>query len=398
MDNKNDDLNEDLNDNWDKPIESFDDMGLKDTLLRGIYGYGYENPSSIQQKAILPIIMGKDVIAQSQSGTGKNSCFAISALQIIDEKLKECQVIVVSPTRELANQTKTVVDGLSTYMNISTHSCIGGTLVKDDIKCLENGTQFVIGTPGRLHDLINRRKLRMNTIKIFILDEADEMLSIGFKEQIYEIFKFLNADAQIAIFSATMPQEVLDVTTHFMKNPVQILVKKDELTLEGIRQFYIAIENEQSKFDTLLDIYDTLTISQAIIYCSSKKKVDWLTEKLTENNHIVSSMHGDMEQNERDNVMKNFRSGVSRILITTDLLARGIDIQQVSLVINYDLPSNRENYIHRIGRSGRFGRKGIAINLLTESDIQCMLDIEQFYHTNIEEMPMDISNIVSNLN
>merc|ERR1719424_2373394 len=231
-------------------------------------------------------------------------------------------------------------------------------------------------------------------MKQFFLDEADEMLSRGFKEQIYDIFKFLPEQVQVCLFSATMPLEVLEVTSSFMRDPVRILVKKDELTLEGIKQFYIAVEKEEWKLDTLCDLYETLTITQAIIYCNTRRKVDWLTEKMQERDFVVSAMHGDMDQRERDLIMREFRSGSSRVLITTDLLARGIDVQQVSLVFNYDIPTNRENYIHRIGRSGRFGRKGVAINFVTSSDVRYLRDIEQFYQTQIEEMPMDVADLL----
>ena len=191
-----------------------------------------------------------------------------------------------------------------------------------------------------------------------------------------------------------MPLEVLEVTKKFMRDPIRILVKKEELTLEGIKQFYISVEREEWKLDTLCDLYETLTITQAVIFANTRRKVDWLTEKMHEREFTVSSMHGDMSQQERDVIMREFRTGSSRVLITTDLLARGIDVQQVSLVINYDLPTNRENYIHRIGRGGRFGRKGVAINFLTAEDQRTLQDIEQFYNTQIEEMPMNVADLI----
>ena len=197
----------------------------------------------------------------------------------------------------------------------------------------------------------------------------------------------------MVLLSATMPQDVLEVTTKFMRDPVRILVKKAELTLEGIKQFYIAVEKEDWKLDTLSDLYETVTITQAVIFCNTRRKVDWLTDKLTARDFTVSAMHGDMDQGQRDLIMKEFRSGSSRVLIATDLLARGIDVQQVSLVINYDLPANRENYIHRIGRGGRFGRKGVAINFVTADDVRMMREIEQFYSTQIEEMPMNVAGL-----
>jgi len=187
---------------------------------------------------------------------------------------------------------------------------------------------------------------------------------------------------------------VLAVTKKFMRDPVRILVKRDELTLEGIKQFYIGVEKEEWKFETLTDLYETVTITQAVIFCNTRRKVDWLTEQLHSQEFTVSAMHGDMDQQQREVIMREFRSGSSRVLITTDLLARGIDVQQVSLVINYDMPANRENYIHRIGRGGRFGRKGVAINFVTEDDVRMLRDIEQFYNTHIEEMPMNVADLI----
>jgi translation initiation factor 4A len=279
-------------------------------------------------------------------------------------------------------------------MKARVHACVGGTAVRDDIRTLQECVHIVVGTPGRVFDMINRRSLRMDYVTLFVLDEADEMLSRGFKDQIYSVFQFLPDKVQVALFSATMPSDVLDVTERFMRNPIRILVKRDELTLEGIKQFFVAVEREEWKLGTLCDLYESLTITQAIIYCNTRRKVDWLTEKMQEKDFTVSAMHGDMDQRERDLIMREFRSGTSRVLITTDLLARGIDVQQVSLVINYDLPTNRENYIHRIGRSGRFGRKGVAINFITQSDIRYLRDIESFYHTEIEEMPSDVAELL----
>jgi len=384
----------DIDTNWDEAIESFDGMELSEELLRGIYAYGFEKPSAIQQRAIKPTILGRDLIAQAQSGTGKTATFAIGTLGKLDSKLRECQSLILAPTRELAQQIQKVVIALGDYMEVQVHACVGGTAVRDDIRVLQGGVHIVVGTPGRVFDMINRRALRLDSIKQFMLDEADEMLSRGFKDQIYDIFKFLPETVQVCLFSATMPLDVLEVTQRFMRDPVRILVKKDELTLEGIKQFYIAVDREEWKLDTLCDLYETLTITQAIIYCNTRRKVDWLQEQMQERDFTVSCMHGDMDQRERDIIMREFRSGSSRVLITTDLLARGIDVQQVSLVINFDLPTNRENYIHRIGRSGRFGRKGVAINFLTEGDVRYLRDIEQFYNTEITEMPMNVADLI----
>jgi translation initiation factor 4A len=357
--------------------------------------FSFERPSAIQQRAIVPVLKGHDVIAQAQSGTGKTATFSISVLQSIDVSKRECQALILAPTRELAQQIQKVVSALSEYMQIICHACVGGTNTRDEMKILEAGVHVIVGTPGRVYDMIhNRRALRVDSLKMFVLDEADEMLSRGFQEQIYEIFQLLPEAVQVVLLSATMPQDVLEVTQKFMRDPVRILVKRDELTLEGIRQFMVMVERDDWKFDTLCDLYDTVTITQAVIFCNSRRKVDWLTERLRAKEFTVSAMHGEMEQQEREMIMKEFRSGSSRVLITTDLLARGIDVQQVSLVINYDLPSNKENYIHRIGRGGRFGRKGVAINFVTTEDQRMLREIEQFYNTQIEEMPLNIADLL----
>ncbi|KAG6891092.1 hypothetical protein C0995_014182 [Termitomyces sp. Mi166 len=366
-------------------------MDLKPELLRGIYAYGFERPSAIQQRAIVPVVKGHDVIAQAQSGTGKTATFSVSILQRLDSNYKGTQALILAPTRELALQIHKVVVALGDYMNVSSLACVGGTAVREDIARLQSGVQVVVGTPGRAFDMIKRGALKTDGIKIMCLDEADEMLSQGFKDQIYEVFQLLPGDTQVALFSATMPAEVLEVSKKFMRDPVRILVKRDELTLEGIKQFYIAVEKEEWKLDTLCDLYETITITQAVIFCNTRRKVDLLTDQMLSREFTVSAMHGDMEQKQREVLMKEFRTGSTRVLITTDLLARGIDVQQVSLVINYDLPTNRENYIHRIGRGGRFGRKGVAINFVTTNDVAMLRDIEQFYNTQIDEMPLNVA-------
>ncbi|OLL22890.1 ATP-dependent RNA helicase fal1 [Neolecta irregularis DAH-3] len=373
---------------------TFEDMKLKEDLLRGIYSYGFEAPSAVQSRAIAQITKGRDVIAQAQSGTGKTATFSISILQSIDTGVRETQALILSPTRELAVQTQNVILALGDFLNVQCHACIGGTNVGEDIRKLDHGQHIVSGTPGRVADMIRRRNLRTRNIKMLVLDEADELLNRGFKEQIYDVYRYLPPATQVVVVSATLPYDVLSLTQKFMTDPIRILVKRDELTLEGLKQYFIAVEKEEWKFDTLCDLYDTLTITQAVIFCNTKRKVDWLTEKMREANFTVASMHGEMPQKERDTIMQDFRQGNSRVLITTDVWARGIDVQQVSLVINYDLPPNRENYIHRIGRSGRFGRKGVAINFVTAEDVRILRDIEQYYSTQIDEMPMNVADLI----
>jgi len=375
-------------------IDNFDNMNLKQELLRGIYSYGFEKPSTIQQKAIAPTTKGRDIIAQAQSGTGKTATFSIGVLNQIDVSKREVQALLLAPTRELAAQIQKVVDALGDYMGVKSYAAIGGNAVRDDVTVLRDGVHVIVGTPGRVLDLMSRRAFNPASIKTFVLDEADEMLSRGFKDQIYDVFQALPNNVQVGLFSATMPPEALEITEKFMNKPVRILVKQDEVTLEGIRQFYINCEREQWKLDTLCDLYDTLNIAQAVIFANTRKKVDWLTDQLRARDFTVSATHGDIDQETRNVILSEFRTGSSRILITTDLLARGIDVHGVSLVINYDLPRNFEKYIHRIGRSGRFGRKGVAINLISNDDVQQMREIERYYNTKIEEMPAHIADLL----
>lgn len=369
---------------------TFESMNLKPELLKGIYGYGFESPSAIQSRAIMQIITGKDTIAQAQSGTGKTATFSIGMLQVLDNS-KECQALILSPTRELAIQIQSVVKHLSGYMNVQSHACVGGKNVGEDLKKLQRGQQVISGTPGRVLDILKRRQLNSRNIKMLILDEADELFLKGFKDQIYEIYKHLSSNVQVVIVSATLSREVVEITSKFTTDPVKILVKREEISLQGIKQYYIQCEQEDWKFDTLCDLYDNLTITQAVIFCNTKVKVNWLTEQMKKANFTVVSMHGDMKQDERDVVMNDFRLGNSRVLISTDVWARGIDVQQVSLVINYDLPLDKENYIHRIGRSGRFGRKGVAINLITREDDEEFNELQAFYSIKIKEMPGDLN-------
>jgi translation initiation factor 4A len=373
----------------------FDEMNLKEDLLRGIYCYGFEKPSVIQQKSIVPLSKGYDIIAQSQSGTGKTGSFLIGSLQKINEDLKATQVLILSPTRELSQQIYNVLCKFTINMNnLSKYLLIGGKNLSNDFDELEKCPHIIVGTPGRVYDMFKRCILKPDNINLFILDEADEMLSRGFKDQIYEIFQYISKNCQVALFSATMPNEALDITKKFMNDPLSILVKNEDLTLEGIKQFYIDVDNETLKFDYLCDIYSSLSISQTIIYCNSKRKSDWIREKLLAKGFTVECIHGDMKQKERDDILNSFRSGKHRILLATDIISRGIDIQQVSLVINYDMPKHKETYIHRIGRSGRFGRKGVSINFVTYEDKRNQRAIETFYSTYIEPLPEDFTGIL----
>ena len=377
------------NDNLEK-ITSFDDMDLNDNLLRGIYAFGFVNPSVIQQLSIVPIQKGRDIIAQAQSGTGKTASYLIPSLSLIDKRLHEPQSLILAPTRELAIQIYNNAIGLNTYTKYDIGLLIGGNdhfVNQNGEKTFREDCQLIIGTPGKVFYMMNKHYLRCSNLKIVCLDEADEMLNSCFKDQLYEIFRFIPNSTQVCIFSATITEETLELTTKFMNNPLKILVKNEELTLEGIDQFYINVEEEQFKFEVLADLYRFLSINQTIIYCNSKKKCQQIHHRLEQNNFTVSSIHSDMNQQERNNVIEKFRLGGVRILLATDIIARGIDVQQVSTVINFDLPLKKEIYIHRIGRSGRYGRKGMAINFVTKNDFSYLKQIESFYATSIEPFP-----------
>lgn len=375
-----------------KTIETWEELDATPNLLRGIYAYGFEKPSPIQRKAICPIFDGKDVIAQAQSGTGKTGCFTIGVLERINTSLQQPQALILSPTRELSQQTKHVIDSIGKlYKNLRTQLLIGGTSTETDIQNLQkNPPHVIIGCPGRVHDMLRRKKLRTNHFKLIVLDEADEMLSQGFKEQVYNIFQFLSKDIQVALFSATMPESLNTLTSKFMRDPIKILVQTEQLTLEGITQYYIALENDDQKYDTLKDLYGTFSLSQCIIYCNSVKRVQDLYEAMTADNFPVCQIHSNMEKDEREKNFRAFSSGNMRVLISSNVTARGIDVQQVSTVINFDIPKCIHTYLHRIGRSGRWGRKGMGINFVTRRDSKNMREIEQYYHTNILELPETI--------
>jgi translation initiation factor 4A len=374
---------------------SFDELNINENLLRGIYGYGFEKPSVIQNKAIPVLVSGKDLIAQAQSGTGKTGAFSIGCLCNIDVKLKQTQAIVLSPTRELAEQTFNVMKELASYTDISFCRVVGGTRVSECVDDLRKDPQVIVGTPGRIIDMLQKRHIYTDKLKMVVIDEADEMLSQGFQEMIYTIFTGIPKETQVALFSATFPDELLEITNKFMNSPERILVKKEQLTLEGISQFYINVKHNNWKYDVLTDIYNTINIAQCIIYINSKNMLNQVYKCLLEDDFPVGMIHGSLMTDERESIMNKFRQGEIRILLSTDLLSRGIDIQQLSLVINYDLPIQKETYIHRIGRSGRYGRKGVAINFVTERDLQELNDLKSFYNTNIEEMPQNIGDIIS---
>ena len=371
---------------------SFEDLDINDDLLRGIYSYGFEKPSKIQYKSLPIFGSGKDMIAQSQSGTGKTGAFSIGILNNIDIKMKKTQYIVLTPTHELAKQIYSVIENLGARMDISICKVIGKTNINDSIRELSRDPQIIVATPGRLFDMISKKHIFTDNIKTLIIDEADEMLSSGFMEVLQNIIRCVPTTSQMCLFSATMPKEIIDLTENFMNNPEKLLINRDELTLEGIKQFYIDLKQYNWKFDVLYDIYETINVTQSIIYVNSKNVLNNLYDRLSRDEFPVSYIHGDMQTSEREKNLNDFKNGTTRIMLSTDLLSRGIDIQQLSLVINFDLPRNKETYIHRIGRSGRYGRKGTAINFVTSEDIDHMNEIQKFYNTKIDEMPQNLAD------
>jgi translation initiation factor 4A len=389
------DSSSDLENYYDE-INNWDDLDINKDLLRGIYAYGFEKPSPIQKKAIKPMMEKRDLIAQAQSGTGKTGTFSIGALSLVEVNDKTTQVLILSPTRELSKQTASVITSIGTMMNgLTVQTIVGGTSINDDSYTLKNNTPHVItGCPGRIYDMIRRGHIHSKTIKLVILDEADEMLSSGFKEQVYNIFQYFTNDIQVALFSATLPDYIYNITNKFMRNPVKISVKTEQLTLEGISQYYVAIEDDRQKYATLKDLYSVISMSQCIIYCNSVKRVADLYDAMVEDGFPVCRIHSGMEKVERNAAFSEFRTGKYRVLISSNVTSRGIDIQQVSVVINFDVPKCVHNYLHRIGRSGRWGRKGIGINLITRRDVTIMKDIEAHYSCQISELPADFDTLL----
>jgi len=390
----------------DSDIKEWDQLDIDENILRGIYGMGFERPSIIQQKAIIPIILKKDLIAQAQSGTGKTAAFSIGALSAVNMNEKTTQVLILSPTKELTMQTATVVKRLGQMMHgLNVQSLYGGVqseitttptnpFFNNNSNSNNNVPHIICGCPGKVYDWMKRNKIMIDTIKLIIMDEADELLSFGFDDQIYNIFKKLNSDVQVALFSATLPTSVQKTIKKIMRNPISICVNPEQLTLDGIAQYYIAVEDDRQKYTTLKNLYSGISMSQCIIYCNSVKRVSDLYDAMKEDEFPVSKMHSNMDKVERENAFLEFKSGKSRVLISSNVTARGIDIQQVSVVINFDIPNDVCTYLHRIGRSGRWGRKGVSINLITRRDVVKMKEIETYYACDIKQMPvnMDFGN------
>ncbi|OHS99811.1 ATP-dependent RNA helicase eIF4A [Tritrichomonas foetus] len=385
--------------NWDERVDDFDQMDLKPELLHDVFSYGFKHPSEIQALAIKPIELGRNVIAQAQSGTGKTGAFSIGILQNIDLSEQSTQALVLAPTRELADQIYTFFAEIGARMvGLNIVIFKGGVSEQENQQQAQQLPHIVIATPGRALSLIQKGFLRCENLRLICLDEADALLDEGFVAQVQEIFSFLNPGIQILLFSATIPAEIFGLMEQFMTDPVKILVKAEKLTLEGIRQFYVNVNNTDFKFPTLLDIYGQLSIQKAVIFANKKETVDYLQKQFEAENFDVSAIHGGLEQSERERIMQQFRVGNARVLVATDLIGRGIDVQQITLVINFEAPPTRELYLHRIGRSGRYGRKGVAINICDVSEMTQMHDIMQFYRTKIDELPSDFAEILKEAN
>ncbi len=370
---------------------TFEDYNLPFNLLRGISSNGFEFPSPIQEKTIPILLEGKDLIAQAHSGAGKSLAFIIGSLFKINPQVSKCQSVILSPTRELAEQTYMVAQQVGQYMNIKIALCMGGTNVNDSIASLKQA-HMVVATTGRLLNMLKRGIIDIADLKILVIDEADEMLKDkerGFLDDLRHMFQnYIGQNTQVVLFSATYPPDLKDITNRFMRDPEEILVPAEELTLSGLQQFYVNVGEERYKFEVLCDLYRTIQVNQTIIYANSKTTVEQLAEQLQRRGFPISIIHGEMTTTERSEVMKQFRRGSTRILLSTDLLARGIDVQQVELVINYELPNNNmANYLHRIGRTSRYGRKGTSINLVSNKDIRIMHDIQRYYNATIKELP-----------
>ncbi len=374
-------------------FNSFDDMEfLSFDLMKGIFDYGFQYPSRIQNLTIKNIFDGYDIIAQSQSGTGKTGAFTIGALSIIDPKLNYPQVIIMATTRELATQIHFVISNISKHMNIRIGLAIGGTKIvnensRDPYKHIRN-SHVLIGTPGRIFDYIERKAFNPKKIKMFVMDEADALLKDDFIEQIKSIFTQLDSACQIIIFSATYTEEILAIADSITSEPKKKLIMKyEELSLDLIKQYKVEVMQEHYKYSTLADLYTKLQIGQCIIFVNSISTANMLEKRLTKDGFGVSKIHGELTTDKRTEVLKDFRIGVTRVLIATDVLSRGIDIEQIGIVINYDFPRDYAQYLHRIGRSGRFGKIGVAINFITDNDLNNLRDLENHYKIKIDHMP-----------
>ncbi|XP_064394431.1 probable ATP-dependent RNA helicase ddx6 [Halichondria panicea] len=363
----------------------FEDYCLKRELLMGIFEKGYEEPSPIQEESIPIALAGKDILARAKNGTGKTGAYLIPVLEKVDTDQDHIQAIVVVPTRELALQTSQICKELGKYMKARVMVTTGGTNLSDDIMRLEEPVQVVVATPGRIIDLMEKGIAKVNKCQILVLDEADKLLSMDFQHVLDKLISFLPSDRQVLLFSATFPVTIQGFTEHHMNSPYMINLM-DELTLKGVTQYYAFVE-ERQKVHCLNTLFSKLQINQSIIFCNSVNRVELLAKKITQLGYSCFYIHSKMAQAHRNRVFHDFRNGECRNLVCTDLLTRGIDIQAVNVVINFDFPTTAETYLHRIGRSGRFGHLGLAINLITYNDRFTLMTVEKELRTEIKPVP-----------
>lgn len=366
----------------------FDDFYLKRELLMGIFEKGFEKPSPIQEETIPIALAGRDILARAKNGTGKTAAFIIPCLEKIDVSKNHLQVLVLVPTRELALQTSQVTKELGKHLKVEVMVTTGGTSLKDDIMRLYNPVHMLVATPGRVLDLANKGVANMSQVSLAVMDEADKLLSPEFQPLIEQIINFLTAERQILLFSATFPITVKDFRDRFLRRPYEINLM-DQLTLKGVSQYYAFVE-ERQKIHCLNTLFSKLQINQSIIFCNSVNRVELLAKKVTELGYSCFYIHAKMLQSHRNRVFHDFRNGACRNLVCSDLFTRGIDILAVNVVINFDFPKNSETYLHRIGRSGRFGHLGLAINFVTYDDRFNLYKIEQELGTEIKPIPPNI--------
>lgn len=370
-----------------KEYNKWDDFNLNEELLKGIYSYGFDSPSEIQKKGIIPIIEKKDLIAQAQSGSGKTGTFSIGILQNINTTVETTQTIVLSPTRELTNQISNVISKIGQFIpNLKIKTLVGGENIQKDISYLKYKTpHIIIACVGRLYDLFQRGFIKLQDVSTICLDEADEMLKVSFKANIINILDQLNPNVQKILFSATRSSDVNIFINTYLQSPTKILVDKEKISLECIRQFFIPLNSDHDKYDALTYLFNKMSITQCIVYVNNLDRLTSLYDTMINDDFPVGCIHSSLERNERENILSNFRNGKYRVLLSSDLTARGIDVQQVGLVVNFDIPKNVNTYLHRIGRGGRWGRKGNAINFITQRDVYTMQKIESHYKVTIHE-------------
>ncbi len=366
---------------------SFAALGLSEPTLKAIAELGYEEPTPIQAQTIRTMSEGEDVIAQAQTGTGKTAAFALPIIEKLDPKLRAPQALILTPTRELAVQVAEAFQSYTKYQKISILPVYGGQPIDRQLRVLERGVQIVVGTPGRILDHIRRKTVRFDGVRTVVLDEADEMLNMGFIEDIEAILKETPENRQTALFSATMPAPIANLAKRYMHDAQRITVAAEQVTVPQIRQIYYEV-GKRDKFEMLTRILDYEVPTSAIIFCRTKLEVDNIGQRLTARAYAAETLHGDMNQANRDRVMGRFRSGQTELLIATDVAARGLDVEQVSHVINYDLPLEPEGYVHRIGRTGRAGRAGIAISLVTPRERRLWQSIQQTTGAKIQRMQL----------